>query len=165
MIWELHQLVLVIHIMIAITWVGGVLFIGWGLYPAIRKWSFSEQRRFLSTVMNWVHFPLTLAGIIVVITGILLGTVLGPINHISDVWQSRFGLIWVGALLVALFTLGWGVFIGNRMAIKLLSQFDTWENADKGDRIPLYWKLAKVAAFESIEVLGFVVLLFLMVSF
>ena len=165
MLWQLHQLVLGAHILVAIIWVGGVMFIGWGLFLAIRRWNFSDQRRILSEVMNWAHWPLTFAGVFVIVTGILLGTVLGPIHQWADIWQSRYGITWVTALLVGLFTLTWGVFVGNKMAIKLFFQKDIWENADSGDKRPLFRRLAMIAASESVEVIGFIILIYLMISY
>lgn len=165
MLWQLHQLVLGTHIFVAMLWVGGVMFIGWGLFPAIRKWSYSEQRKIFATVMAWAHWPLTLAGCFVIATGILLGTVLGPINQWADIFQTRYGLTWLTALLIGLFTLAWGVFIGNQMAKKLFSQTDIWKNADHGDKKPLANKLVLITAVESVEIVGFITLIYFMISF
>src|SRR5699024_12731952 len=46
MIWTLHQLLLGTHIFSAILWVGGVLFIGWGVFPAVRYFTYENQRKF-----------------------------------------------------------------------------------------------------------------------
>lgn len=165
MLWQLHQVVLGVHILVAIIWVGGVLFIGWGLFPSVSKWTFHEQRKIFSTVMDWVHWPLTFAGIFVIATGILLGTVLGPIHHLSDFVGTRYGIHWLFALVTGLLTLAWGVFIGNKMAIHVFSQEELWEQADIGKKKSLYKKLAQVVAAESIEILGFFILIYLMISF
>lgn len=46
MIWTMYQTVLWLHIVIAILWVGGVMFVGWAVYPASNKLDRAQQRTF-----------------------------------------------------------------------------------------------------------------------
>lgn len=37
MYWAIYQIVLGIHILLGIAWVGGILFVGWGVFPVAKK--------------------------------------------------------------------------------------------------------------------------------
>lgn len=162
MLWIIYQMLKGFHILLAIIWVGGVLFVGWGVYPAIRKMTFSNQRVFLSALMKHTHWLYTLAGTGVILTGVILGTVLGPIKHWSDIWNTSYGNTWISAFIIAIFTLSWGVFVGYKQASSVLSNDTIWDLAENGVKKPLYLALLKTAAVESVEGIGFIVLLTLM---
>ncbi|RYG74539.1 hypothetical protein EU245_02185 [Lentibacillus lipolyticus] len=164
MIWELRQLTLIIHILLAITWVGGVFFIGWGVFPAIRNMTFARQRELLLAIMQWAHKLLAAAGCGVIGTGLLLGTVFGPISSWSDIWFTRYGNLWITAFIIGSLTLLWGIFIGFRKAISVCLDDALWNQADNGDKKPLFQALTKTAMLEFGEVAGFITLIVLMVS-
>ncbi|MUV37664.1 hypothetical protein JNUCC1_01470 [Lentibacillus sp. JNUCC-1] len=163
-LWEVRQVVLGLHILLAIAWVGGVLFVGWGVFPAVRKLAYREQQRVLYLVMKHAHLLLTLAGAAVIVTGILLGTVFGPLKQWDDIIGTAYGHIWAAALLTAIFTLLWGVSIGFRHAMRILKNDQLWIDADQGVKSPLIKGLISIALFESVEVVGFIVLIGLMVT-
>jgi len=163
--WELRQAMLVVHILLAIIWAGGILFIGWGVYPAVRKMAFIQQRQLLQALMQWSHKFLTGAGAGVIATGILLGTVFGPISQWHDVIATRYGNIWIAALTIGTSTLLWGVFVGFKRFTKVLSNAELWEQADTGNKKPLFKALVNAALLESVEAAGFMALIVLMVLF
>jgi len=119
MAWEIRQILLGVHVLLAIVWVGGILFISWGVYPAARTMSPPKQRLFFRSLMQWTHWPFTLAGAGVIATGVLLGTAAGPIRHWYAVWYTSYGKIWLASLIIALGTLSWGAFVGFRQAMKV----------------------------------------------
>ncbi|SFD95914.1 hypothetical protein SAMN05216238_106149 [Lentibacillus persicus] len=161
--WELRQALLIVHILLAITWVGGILFIGWGVYPALRKMTFLQQRQILLALMQWSHKFLTGAGAGVILTGILLGTVFGPISQWGDIVDTRYGNIWFTALVIGSITLLWGIFVGFKQSIKVFGNTRLWQQADHGNKQPLFKALIKIALLESVEVAGFAALIMLMV--
>lgn len=108
MAWHIHQLVLGLHILAAIAWAGGILFVGWGVFPTLKKFDYIEQQHILKTLMETVHMWLTAFGAFVIVTGILLGTVLGPIKQWDTLWQTSYGHKFLFALLLGIFALGWG---------------------------------------------------------
>ncbi|WP_209300546.1 hypothetical protein [Lentibacillus salicampi] len=162
--WELRQTLLFVHMLLAIMWVGGILFIGWGVYPAIRKMTFVQQRHVLLTLMQWSHKFLTGTGAGVIITGVMLGTIFGPLSQWSDLWDSRYGNIWLAAFIIGTVTLLWGIFVGYQQSISTFSKIDLWMQADAGDKKPLLKSLVKVALLESVEAIGFIALIILMIS-
>src|SRR5699024_8611915 len=107
--WEIRQILLMVHILLAIIWVGGVLFVGWGVFPAARVLAFDIQQMFFHALMKWTHWLVTLAAAGVIITGTLLGNIGGPLNAGNDILQTTYGYIWATAFIVASFSLLWGI--------------------------------------------------------
>ena len=163
MTWMVHQIILTLHITLAIIWVGGLMFIGWGVFPAIRHMKFVDQREFLLALMKWSHRLFTLAGLGVILTGMILGTLLGPIKSWGAIWHTTYGNLWVTALIVACLALTWGVLVGYKLMIKTLTDVKLWILADKDIKQPLYQALGILFLCESIEPMGFGVLIILMV--
>lgn len=161
----MRQFLLGVHIFLAIIWVGGVLFVGWGVYPAAKSMAYEVQRKFFLSLMSWTHRMFTAAGSGVILTGVLLGTVAGPIRHWDDIWHTEYGNIWFSALIIGLFTLLWGVFVGYRKSTQIFSKTFLWKIAENGNKQPLTHALASLVVIESIEVVGFLTLIVLMISF
>src|SRR5690625_6625148 len=86
----MRELILVLHIFLAIIWAGGIMFIGWGVFPASLKLPLAKQRYFLISLMKSTHHLFSLAGFFVIITGILLGTVFGPIRTWDYLWSTTY---------------------------------------------------------------------------
>jgi len=163
MLWTLRHFVLTIHIFLAVLWVGGVLFVGWGVFPASQFLSYETQRKFFLKLMSWTHRLFTVLGIGVIGTGILLGTTFGPISSWNDVLTTTYGNRWFAALLLGIFTLLWGVVIGYRYSMKVFKNKPIWAEAARGQNKNLIKALTKLAAVESVEGIGFVGLIYLMV--
>src|SRR5690625_5204862 len=120
MLLYIRQIVLVIHILLGIIWVGGILFVGWGVYPAVKKMKIQDQRFFLYSMMKHTHLLFSLAGAGVIFTGIILGTVLGPIKQWNDLFTSTYGNLFFTALLIGIATLTWGIFISYPQTMSML---------------------------------------------
>lgn len=165
MFWDLRDILLGMHIAAAIVWVGSVLFIGWGVFPAAKTIPVRDRQRFLLKLMKRSHFPFAAAGVVVIITGVFLGTVTGPLDNWQLIWATTYGRIWLAALLIAMFILLWGVFIGYRYTIKKLSDPVIWKTAANGSESALRQAFVTIALAESVEGLGFIVLIGLMISF
>ncbi|UJL46689.1 hypothetical protein KFZ58_01650 [Virgibacillus sp. NKC19-16] len=127
--------------------------------------SLANQRQFLIQLMKWAHHLFALIGTGVIATGILLGTVFGPIHSIDVIWNTPYGNIWLAALLIGIFNLLWGIFVGYREMMIIFTDDYFWKEADKGNKSPLRRQLFRLAVLESIEVFGFIVLISLMVAF
>lgn len=165
MIWTLHQAVLALHILLAITWVGGVLFVAWGVFPASHILTYENQRLFLQKMMKNTHWILTSIGIGVIASGIMLGTLLGPIRSYDTLFGTPYGQKWLTAIIVGIITLIWGVVVGYREAMKLFANKQLWTEAERGNKQALENALFKMASLESVEVIGFIALIFIMISF
>ena len=63
----------------------------------------------------------------------------------------------------SVFSLAWGVFVSYPFAMKLFRDITLWENADIGYKKALFKKLVLFIAVESVEIFGFITLIYLMV--
>ncbi|WP_088009534.1 hypothetical protein [Indiicoccus explosivorum] len=163
--WTLRELVLGIHVFLGIVWVGGVLFVGWGVFPAVRAMDYRNQQRFLLSLMRWTHKVFTLSGAGVIVTGIFLGTVFGPIQSMGTASLSPYGHHFVLALVVGSLTLAWGTLVSYPHAISVLSKTVLWNMADEGYDTFLKQSLRGVTLVSGVEVIGFVGLLTIMLTF
>ena len=163
MLFDMRQILLVIHILLGIIWVGGVLFVGWGVYPTVRKMNIPNQRAFLISLMNWTHKLFTLVGLAVIFTGILLGTVFGPIKEWHYLLTTTYGHIFLTALIIGFATLGWGSLVAHRYTMKVLGDQSIWNYAEKGSTTLLNHEMFKVTLVTSVEVIGFTALIYLIV--
>ncbi|WP_240376003.1 hypothetical protein [Bacillus piscicola] len=159
----IFQLILFIHIFLGITWVGGVMFVGWGVFPAISSLTFSEQRNVLATVMKKAHPLFILAGIGVIVSGLVLGTILGPLHQWGDIWNTLYGKRWAVAFITASLSLIWGASISFKSMMAVLANNTLWQLADKGITTPLNRSLRFAKFLASFEVAGFIVVIMVMV--
>ncbi|MCL6517953.1 hypothetical protein [Alicyclobacillus sp.] len=152
------RLLLVTHWIGGMVWVGGVMFTGLALFPAVARLPRPWQPRVYRTVMRRAHPVLTAAGALVVGTGIWLGGVSG-MARVWPPWADGDTLVWAVAAVVGLLTLAWGSLVSYRAADRLFADEAVWRAAEAGDPGPLRRGLARVAAYEGVEVAGFVVLI------
>ncbi|CAB3391406.1 hypothetical protein [Kyrpidia spormannii] len=162
MVAEIRTALVAVHIFLAIVWVGGVLFIGWGVYPAMKHLPVGRRREVFRALLAWVHTPFTAAGTGVILTGVLLGTTLGPIRGWSDL-GTAYGRIWLTALIIAVVTVVWGSTVGYRLSMGIFRDDSLWSQAEQGDDRPLKRAMGRIAAVESAEVAGFAALIVCMV--
>src|SRR5699024_6859229 len=97
------------------------------------------------------------------LSGILLGTIMGPISNWGDVLHTTYGQIWFTALVIGTFTLLWGIIVGYQYSMAVFKNHVIWERADNGQQKELFKALTKLVALESVEGIGFVTLIYLMV--
>lgn len=162
MIWTMYQTVLWLHIVIAILWVGGVMFVGWAVYPASNKLDRAQQRTFLTALMKHTHWLFVIEGIGVIFTGILLGTILGPIDQWSDLYTTMYGRKFIAAFFLAVFVLLWGSLIGFRKTMNVLEDNTIWNLAKKDMCTPLNRAFRFTALVAGVEVIGFLGIIALM---
>lgn len=159
----IRLLLLWMHILFAIIWVGGILFVGWGVFPASKALSYKNQRRFLKALMEHTHLLLTTAGIVVIGTGLLLGTIFGPIYAYEQFLTTSYGQKLLIAFTLAFFALLWGIFFGYKQTMQFINDDDVWTTAEKGDSTPLTKAFRKIALLEIVEIICFLILIYIMV--
>lgn len=92
------MLVRYLHIIFGITWFGGTVYRSLIVLPALGAISPREQRPILQSLQEGHETFLLTTGLIVIILGILLGAVVGPIQSGEAVF-SWYGLTWLGSFL------------------------------------------------------------------
>ncbi|WP_438314789.1 hypothetical protein [Sporosarcina sp. FA9] len=165
MYWSIHQIVLAIHILLGITWVGGILFIGWGVFPVAKKMDVLNRQKLLVGLMRWVHHKFTLIGFGVILTGLVLGSVLGPVRGMDTALNTAYGHNLILAFTVGVLTILWGTFVSYRFTIKVLTHDTLWKMAENGYPRLLRNAMRNVTIVSGVEVVGFISLLILMLSF
>src|SRR5699024_9813771 len=114
-------------------------------------------------LMQWTHWLFTGLGSVVILSGILLGTFIGPINSWEDVLHTTYAPIWFTALFIWTFTLLSDIVFGYKYSISIFKNHVIWERDENGQKKELFIALTKLVALESVEGIGFVTLIYLMV--
>jgi uncharacterized membrane protein len=107
-----------LHVFLGIFWFGSVLYADFILIPAIQTLPFARQREAGGAVgTRAVRVIAPVAGLVILL-GIIRGTVFGPIKSLADLGTS-YGITWLIALVVAIATFYWGLRVIGRAIEKL----------------------------------------------
>lgn len=148
-----------LHVILAITWFGAVIYNDFILIPAITTLPYREQRTAGTAIGNQAAKVITAASAGVIVLGILRGTVFGRIRSL-DVLTTPYGIAWTLALVVSIVTFFWGikVIVG---ALKRFNAFDLDQAVmPDGSQNPVM-----VALINDIKVKSMLELLFFFVIF
>ena len=97
-----------LHILAGITWFGAYIFLDFVIWPALLRRPALEAKA-ANEVIGKVASPLMIvAANLVVVLGIVRGTLLGPIRSFAFLLGTAYGLTWLGALLLAIALMVWG---------------------------------------------------------
>jgi uncharacterized membrane protein len=107
---SLTLLVLVqwLHILAGIAWFGGYIFVDFVIWPTLLRLP-AAQAKAASEIIGKLAGPvMATSGMLVVLLGIIRGTVLGPIRSIGFLLTTAYGLTWLLALAIAIVLAAWG---------------------------------------------------------
>jgi uncharacterized membrane protein len=144
-----------LHVLAAITWFGAVIYTDFILIPAITTLPAREQRTAGSAIGNQSAKVIIGAAAATIVLGILRGTVFGSIRSL-DALTTTYGLTWLVALVVSIFTFFWGlkVIVG---ALERFNAFDV-DQATLADGTPnpvMVGLIADIKRKSQIELLFF----------
>jgi len=108
-----------LHVLCGVFWLGGALYGNIVVIPTIGQLPLELQRKVaqpLATLGNKVMIP---AAFLVIIFGLVRGTIFGPVQSLSFLVGTAYGITFLISFLVALATLAWGVFVMGRMFERL----------------------------------------------
>ena len=97
-----------LHILSGVIWFGGYVLIDFALWPALLRRPAAEARMTFAALEKYIGPLMALSGSLVVLLGIVRGTVLGPIKSLDALLGAAYGLTWLTALILALFLTVWG---------------------------------------------------------
>jgi uncharacterized membrane protein len=144
-----------LHVLLGILWFGNALVLDVIVIPAINRLPIVAQREVASligaraTPLFHVVVPL------IIVLGVVRGTVLGPITGIDDVFGSAYGLTWLTALVVTAATYLFGLFA----IVPALRRMDAAPVAADGSPTPeLAEVTTRVKRLVGLELLGFIVI-------
>jgi hypothetical protein len=142
-----------VHIILGITWFGGTVYRSLIVLPGLTSLTRTEGDHLLRVVQERHETWLLTVGCLVIGMGILLGTVVGPIQT-SDDLLSLYGLTWASSLLLGTALLIWEIFAVSPVTSALL-------NAPEAHWIQYVYRVKLLCG---IEAGGFGVLLVGMIS-
>lgn len=102
------------------------------------------------------------AALTTLVLGVVRGTVYGPV-HSVDALGTRYGIVWMGALVIRLAVFVTGGRLTSPAARSLLDDDDVWETAEDGSpSAELAARITRVRRGFRLELVGIVVVLALM---
>jgi uncharacterized membrane protein len=143
------------HILLAITWFGSTLYRSLILFPSLKALPPAEQCTLGRDLQERQDTIIIIAALLVILFGILLGTVVGPIQT-TEALASAYGLTWLAGLALAAAVLVWQIFVTGGAQEVLFAD----ETADT-TAIMRQWR--RLQAFSASELGGFGLILLCMV--
>jgi uncharacterized membrane protein len=98
----LVQIVQWLHILTGITWFGGYIFMTFAVWPVLLLRPVPEAQSFFNDLAQPVSKLMMLSGTLVLLLGILRGTVFGIIRSFEVLFNTSYGLTWLAALVLTL---------------------------------------------------------------
>jgi len=83
------------------------------LIPSLNRWPILMQREVGSRYGEQATRLFDVLVPVVIILGVVRGTLLGPIKDVGDVFGSSYGITWLVALVAAIATFLWGRIVIN----------------------------------------------------
>jgi uncharacterized membrane protein len=145
-----------VHILAGIYWFGSSLFGNLVLVPALNRLPLEQQKETARAIGRYAPWAARVAATLVIVMGIVRGTVYGRIKSSDVLFHSRYGIVWLIALVVAGATFAWGEgAIAPRL--RLLSSNDpAYAVQPDGTMSPAAAALvATLKLFVGLELLGF----------
>jgi uncharacterized membrane protein len=147
-----------LHVLLGIFWFGSVLYGDFILIPAIQTLSLGEQRKFGAAVGQRAAKVIPAVAGLVILLGIIRGTVFGPIKGPNEL-GTTYGLTWLVALVAAIATFYWGFRVITPAIAKLseISEADaTQSDGSASPRLAVI--VADIKRKTLLELIGFVVI-------
>jgi uncharacterized membrane protein len=88
-----------LHILAGITWFGGYIFLDFVLWPTRLRLPVKPAQATNALIARFAGAVMATSGSLVVVLGIVRGTLLGPIKSFSFLFGSSYGITWLVALL------------------------------------------------------------------
>jgi uncharacterized membrane protein len=144
-----------LHVILGMLWLGGALYTNFVLIPALGRLPLSTQREVGAQIGDVAGKVFTVVPILLVILGIIRGTIYGPLHSAEDVLGTAYGITWLVALVATVATWLWG-----KLVIEgAIAQMNATElNADGTLSAQGMAELSRVKQVALLELLGFAVI-------
>jgi len=97
-----------LHVLGGIAWFGGHLFTAAVIWPALLRRPAAEAKALSDSMARPAMRVMGPAGMLVVVLGIVRGTVLGPVRSLELLVGTAYGWTFSAALLLTFFLMGYG---------------------------------------------------------
>lgn len=102
-----------LHIVLGIAWVGAHIMLDFAVVPGLLRRPAAEAKAASEAIVAAAQ-PLFMSGMLVLVLGIVRGTVFGPINSFDFLFTTAYGLTWLVALVLTLAVGTWsGLWYGR----------------------------------------------------
>ncbi len=144
-----------LHVLFGVLWFGNALVLVAIVIPAMNRLPIVRQREIASAIGLRSHRIFQIVVPLILILGILRGTVLGPIRSVDHLVGTAYGLTWLVALVVTTATYLWGLFV---IVPSLARMEQAPLNADGTATAELVSATDRVKRLVLLELLGFFVI-------
>ena len=100
-----------LHVLLGILWFGNALVLDVIVIPAINRLPIVSQREVSSYIGARATPIFQVVVPLIIVLGVIRGTVLGPIKSLDDLLGSAYGLTWLTALAVTILTYLFGLLV------------------------------------------------------
>lgn len=105
-----------LHILAGIIWFGGYVFMAFGMWPALLRLPGPDAKVMYNTIERPVGRLMVLSGTLVFWLGLLRGIWLGPVKSIQFLFNTKYGITFLTALLVTILLTVFGAVSSRQMA-------------------------------------------------
>jgi uncharacterized membrane protein len=148
-----------LHVLLGMFWFGSTLYLDVVVIPAVMTLPLEQQRSVSKPLTRFSERVIIPAAILVIILGLVRGTIFGPVQSWNFLLGTAYGLTFLLALLAALATLAWGLLVLNRAA-RRLDTFPLAEVLQTEGKVALAFasQVQRVKRFALLELLGFFII-------
>ena len=148
-----------LHVLLGIFWFGSSLYLNFMVAPVLLSLPLGQQREVAVPLGARSNQVLPLVAILVILLGLLRGTVWGPIHTFTFLFGTAYGLTFLISGLSASAVELWGHFVSGRAAAHL-NTFPLTEVIKPESAVALAFnaQVQRVKLFILIELLGFFVI-------
>lgn len=97
-----------LHVITGLVWIGGNVYQDYVIWPTLLTRPAAEARDTYYASAKYAAPLMAGTGLIVILLGIIRGTLLGPIRSWSALFTTPYGITWLVALAVMIFLIAWG---------------------------------------------------------
>jgi len=144
-----------LHVLLGIIWFGNSLVVAAILIPSLNPLPILTQREVGSRYGERATRLFDVLVPIVIVLGLIRGTLLGPIKSVGDVLGTPYGVTWLVALIAAIVTFVWGRIVING-ALQRMN--DAALNPDGTATAELETETNRVKLVVVLELVGFLVI-------
>lgn len=124
-----------LHVLAAIVWFGGALAMNLVVVPGIFAQPLDARRAIGRNVTLGFERLAIPAAVVTALTGLLLGTVYGPVQQVSDLTTS-FGVAWLASIVIVGAVLATGASVSSPALRRLFGDDALWVPAPDGRASP-----------------------------
>ena len=117
MAWEF--IVHWVHTFCAIFWFGGIMYVNAVIGPAMLRCGPAAQAEAGDRLARQAVRVTRPMALLTILFGVVLGTVFGPVKHVTDLLGSAYGIYFVIALVLSIAVYLWGQLLTSRTALSV----------------------------------------------